>query len=123
MNSRAKGKRIENEFMKLLLNRKFLVNPPVPGTKWNRQTDHWGGRFDVEAISTKHTEMTFLFQIATRWKTGETRRHIEDFPMSYARRVYMVRRKDGQSFEMKEYMGNGSWKDWDTAEFLLTYGA
>ena len=122
MNSRAKGRRIENEFMKLLTDHGFIVNPPVPSRKFNKQVDHWGGRFDVEAISLRYPEPTFFFQISTRWKCGNDRTHIEKFPASPSRRVYMVRRKDNSGFELKEYMGLPGWEDVAVASFLGTYG-
>ena len=102
MSARSKGKAIEFAWCKLLLKNGFIINRAAPGTKWNRNTDLWDGRFDVEAIAPKSDMMMHFFQIATRWKTGADRRHLETFPLSTTRRVYMVRKKDHEDFEIME---------------------
>ena len=117
MNKRAKGKKIELEFCKLLLKNRAMINRACPGTKWNRGTDLWDGRFDVEAILAKFPNLLCLFQISTRWKTGKERAHIEDFPSSPYRRIFMVRRKDNHPFEVKEWVG-GEWMDFELYRLL-----
>lgn len=120
MNGRQKGRRIEKEFEDLLKQYGFLVNPTPAGTMFNRHTDHWG-MFDAEAISIIEPALTFLFQIATRWKCGQELKAIEQFPASPWRKVFMVRRKDRKEFELKEWVG-GRWMDEGLTSFLNCYG-
>lgn len=104
MNTRTKGRRIEREFNELLKAHGYITNPCPPGSKWNRQTDHWDGRFDLEAfLPDAKPEFFYLFQISTRWKTGKDREHLESFPHTPRIRVIMVRKQDRKGFELKLY--------------------
>lgn len=108
------------EFLSMLEGYGFLVNPPVPSQMWNKHVDHWG-RFDLEAIPLKHQELTFFIQIATRWKFGQQLKDIESFPKSLYRRVFMVRKKNYEPFEIKEYL-MGAWIEHNLFDFLNMYG-
>ncbi|MEK6886212.1 MAG: hypothetical protein AABW88_00085 [Nanoarchaeota archaeon] len=133
-NDRAKGNRIQNEFNKILIDNGFITNPngqavvwwfnPKTGqrTPFSRKVDHWG-LFDIEAISIKYPEYTFLFQLSTVWKTGEDRLKIQEFSASKSRFVFMVRRPDRKPFELA--LWSNPFFKWNTIsmdDFLTRWG-
>ena len=101
MNTRAKGRRIENRARKELEADGWLVYQ-VPGTtKWNKEVDIFG-LFDLFAMHEIYGMK--LIQIKTNRKPSLKRYH--DFVLKYARKLYVM------SFGCGEYLMSPSVEIW-----------
>jgi len=75
------------------------------------------GCFDIIAKNTAAKEFTFYFQVATRWKYGEDKENMQNFPAGDLDIVCMVRKEDRKPYEVR-WWHNREWREMSCREFF-----
>lgn len=108
MNTVAKGTRLEREFGEVLKGNGYVIHRTTRSQF--HANDIWGC-FDIMAKHPDKADFTLYFQISTQWKSGKALKEIEAFPAGMYDKVYLVRKKDRQPFELKIHKGGGIWRE------------
>jgi hypothetical protein len=135
---KKKGDRIEKDFMSRLENMGFVCDRAERSIRiipvfsqapcvtchrrptWTITKKHdTFGCFDIIAKHRKFKDYTYYFQIAAnRWKYGDDRKNMEDFPAGNYDYVYMVRKMDRKPYELKKLITINGIRDWHPAYMI-----